>query len=89
MSMGIDGLSPAISIEQKTTSRSPRLNGGNDHEIYDFLRLLFASIGAPHCPKCGRAISRQSADQIVQRVMALTPEDRVMVMAPIVRGRKR
>jgi excinuclease ABC subunit A len=84
----IDGLSPSISIEQKTTSRSPRSTVGTITEIYDYLRLLFASIGAPHCPKCGRAISRQSADQIVQRVMALSPEDRVMVMAPIVRGRK-
>src|SRR3974390_1956029 len=85
---GIDGLSPSISIEQKTTSRSPRSTVGTITEIYDFLRLLVASIGIPHCPKCGRAISRQTADQIVQRVMALTPEDRVMVMAPIVRGRK-
>ncbi len=84
----IDGLSPAISIEQKTTSRSPRSTVGTITEIYDYLRLLYASIGAPHCPKCGRAIARQTADQIVQRVMALTPEDRVMVMAPIVRGRK-
>jgi excinuclease ABC subunit A len=84
----IDGLSPAISIEQKTTSRSPRSTVGTITEIYDYLRLLFASIGAPHCPKCGRAIARQSAEQIVQRVMALTPEDRVMVLAPIVRGRK-
>src|SRR5881275_1680592 len=84
----IDGLSPAISIEQKTTTRSPRSTVGTITEIYDYLRLLFASIGVPHCPKCGRAISRQSADQIVQRVMALTPEDRVMVLAPIVRGRK-
>src|ERR1700729_3810605 len=84
----IDGLSPAISIEQKTTSRSPRSTVGTITEIYDYLRLLFASIGVPHCPKCGRAISRQSAEQIVQRVMALTPEDRVMVLAPIVRGRK-
>jgi excinuclease ABC subunit A len=84
----IDGLSPAISIEQKTTSRSPRSTVGTITEIYDYLRLLFASIGVPHCPKCGRAISRQSADQIVQRVLALTPEDRVMVLAPIVRGRK-
>src|ERR1700724_2063981 len=85
---GIDGLSPSISIEQKTTSRSPRSTVGTITEIYDYLRLLFASIGVPHCPKCGRSISRQSADQIVQRVMALSPEDRVMVMAPIVRGRK-
>jgi excinuclease ABC subunit A len=84
----IDGLSPAISIEQKTTSRSPRSTVGTITEIYDYLRLLFASIGVPHCPKCGRAITRQSAEQIVQRVMALTPEDRVMVLAPIVRGRK-
>ena len=84
----IDGLSPSISIEQKTTSRSPRSTVGTITEIYDYLRLLFASIGVPHCPKCGRAIARQSADQIVQRVMSLTPEDRVMVLAPLVRGRK-
>jgi excinuclease ABC subunit A len=84
----IDGLSPSISIEQKTTSRSPRSTVGTITEIYDYLRLLYASIGIPHCPRCGRAISRQSAGQIVQRVMALTPEDRVMVLAPIVRGRK-
>src|SRR5262249_43685485 len=84
----IEGLSPSISIEQKTTSRSPRSTVGTITEIYDYLRLLFASIGTPHCPKCGREISRQSAAQIVQRVMALTPEDRVMVLAPIVRGRK-
>src|SRR6266851_1484733 len=79
----IDGLSPSISIEQKTTSRSPRSTVGTITEIYDYLRLLFASIGVPHCPKCGRAISRQTAAQIVQRVMALTPEDRVMVLARI------
>jgi excinuclease ABC subunit A len=84
----IDGLSPSISIEQKTTSRSPRSTVGTITEIYDYLRLLFASIGVPHCPKCGQAITRQSAEQIVQRVMALTPEDRVMILAPIVRGRK-
>jgi excinuclease ABC subunit A len=84
----IDGLSPAISIEQKTTSRSPRSTVGTITEIYDYLRLLFASIGAAHCPRCGRAIARQTADQIVQRVMSLTPGERVMVMAPIVRGRK-
>ena len=84
----IDGLSPAISIEQKTTSRSPRSTVGTITEIYDYLRLLFASIGIPHCPKCGHEISRQSSDQIVQRVMSLTPEDRVMILAPIVRGRK-
>jgi len=84
----IDGLSPSISIEQKTTSRSPRSTVGTITEIYDYLRLLFASIGSPHCPKCGRAITRQSAEQIVQRVMSLAPEDRVMILAPIVRGRK-
>ncbi len=84
----IDGLSPAISIEQKTTSRSPRSTVGTITEIYDYLRLLYSSIGLPHCPKCGNPITRQSADQIVQRVMALTPDDRVMIMAPIVRGRK-
>ena len=84
----IDGLSPSISIDQKTTSRSPRSTVGTITEIYDYLRLLFASIGVPHCPECGRAIARQSAEQIVQRVMALTPEDRVMILAPIVRGRK-
>jgi excinuclease ABC subunit A len=84
----IDGLSPSIAIEQKTTSRSPRSTVGTITEIYDYLRLLYSSIGAPHCPQCGRAISRQSADQIVQRVMDLKPGDRVMIMAPIVRGRK-
>ena len=84
----IDGLSPSISIEQKTASRSPRSTVGTITEIYDYLRLLFASIGVPHCPNCGRAISRQSAAQIVERVMALQPQDRVMVLAPVVRGRK-
>jgi excinuclease ABC subunit A len=84
----IDGLSPSISIEQKTTSRSPRSTVGTITEIYDYLRLLYSSIGVPHCPQCGRAISRQSADQIVARVMALKAEDRVMILSPIVRGRK-
>ena len=84
----IDGLSPAISIEQKTTSRSPRSTVGTITEIYDYLRLLYSSIGVPHCPNCGREISRQSAEQIVQRVMELKPDDRVMILAPIVRGRK-
>jgi excinuclease ABC subunit A len=85
---GIDGLSPSIAIEQKTTSRSPRSTVGTITEIYDYLRLLYSSVGVPHCPQCGREISRQSADQIVQRVMELRPEERVMIMAPIVRGRK-
>jgi excinuclease ABC subunit A len=84
----IDGLSPSISIEQKTTSRSPRSTVGTITEIYDYLRLLFSSVGTPHCPQCGRPISRQSADQIVHRVMGLKPEERVMVLSPIVRGRK-
>jgi len=84
----IDGLSPSISIEQKTTSRSPRSTVGTITEIYDYLRLLYSSIGVPHCPNCGKPITRQSAEQIVQRVMALAPDDRVMIMAPIVRGRK-
>jgi len=84
----IDGLSPSISIEQKTTSHSPRSTVGTITEIYDYLRLLYATVGVPHCPSCGQPISRQSADQIVARVMALKPEDRVMILAPIVRGRK-
>ena len=85
---GIDGLSPSIAIEQKTTSRSPRSTVGTITEIYDYLRLLYSSVGIPHCPQCGREISRQSAEQIVQRVMELRPQERVMIMAPIVRGRK-
>src|ERR1700750_2401310 len=84
----IDGLSPAISIEQKTTSRSPRSTVGTITEIYDYLRLLYSSIGVPHCPQCGKAISRQSADQIVARIMGMKPEERVMILSPIVRGRK-
>src|ERR1700729_610414 len=84
----IDGLSPAISIEQKTTSRSPRSTVGPITEIYDYLRLLYASVGQPHCPNCGLPISRQSADQIVERIIALAPGERVTVFAPIVRGRK-
>jgi excinuclease ABC subunit A len=84
----IDGLSPAISIEQKTTSRSPRSTVGTITEIYDYLRLLYASVGQPHCPNCGLPISRQSADQIVERILAFAPGERVTVLAPIVRGRK-
>jgi excinuclease ABC subunit A len=84
----IDGLSPAISIEQKTTSRSPRSTVGTITEIYDYLRLLYSSIGVPHCPVCGNQISRQTTEQILQHVVALKPEDRIMVMAPVVRGRK-
>jgi len=84
----IDGLSPAISIEQKTTSRSPRSTVGTITEIYDYLRVLYASIGVPHCPSCGHEISRQTTDQILEQVMALRTAERVMVLAPIVRGRK-
>ena len=84
----IEGLSPAISIEQKTTSRSPRSTVGTITEIYDYLRLLYASVGTPHCPNCGRPITRQTADQIVQRIMQLGTGERVTVMAPVVRGRK-
>src|SRR6201995_1934815 len=84
----IDGLSPAISIEQKTTSRSPRSTVGTITEIYDYLRLLYSSIGIPHCPVCGNEISRQTTEQILRHVLSLRPEDRILVMAPIVRGRK-
>src|SRR5207248_7856535 len=84
----IEGLSPAISIEQKTTSRSPRSTVGTITEIYDYLRLLYSSIGTPHCPVCGHEISIQTTEQIVRRVMELTPENRIMILAPIVRGRK-
>ncbi|HKV39790.1 MAG TPA: excinuclease ABC subunit UvrA, partial [Blastocatellia bacterium] len=84
----IEGLSPAISIEQKTTNRSPRSTVGTVTEIYDYLRLLFSSVGQPHCQNCGRPISRQSVDQIVQQVAALPEGERVMILAPIVRGRK-
>ena len=84
----IEGLSPAISIEQKTTSRSPRSTVGTITEIYDYLRLLYASVGTPHCPSCGRPIARQTAEQIVQRILQLGTGERVTVMAPMVRGRK-
>ncbi|HEU5131419.1 MAG TPA: hypothetical protein VFT26_04915, partial [Pyrinomonadaceae bacterium] len=84
----VDGLSPAISIEQKTVSRSPRSTVGTVTEIYDYMRLLFSSVGVPHCHICGAAITRQSVDQIVQNVLALPEGERVMVLAPIVRGRK-
>jgi excinuclease ABC subunit A len=84
----IEGLSPAISIEQKTTNRSPRSTVGTITEIYDYLRLLYASVGVPHCPNCGLAISRQSLEQITDRVLALAPGERVTIFAPVVRGRK-
>jgi excinuclease ABC subunit A len=84
----VDGLSPAISIEQKTTSRSPRSTVGTVTEIYDYLRLLFSSIGQPHCHICGVPITRQSVEQIVQSVLSLPEGERVMILAPVVRGRK-
>jgi excinuclease ABC subunit A len=84
----VDGLSPAISIEQKTVSRSPRSTVGTVTEVYDYLRLLFSSIGQPHCHNCGAAITRQSVEQIVSGVLALPEGERVMVLAPVVRGRK-
>ncbi len=84
----VEGLSPAISIEQNTASRSPRSTVGTVTEIYDYLRLLFATIGVPYCPNCRNPISRQSVQQIVDRVMDLRGSDRVMILAPVVRGRK-
>jgi len=84
----IEGLSPAISIEQKTASRSPRSTVGTVTEIYDYLRLLFSSVGIPHCYNCGKPISKQTPDQIVRHVKALPEGERVMILAPIVRGRK-
>src|SRR5947207_3516340 len=84
----VEGLSPAISIEQKTVARSPRSTIGTVTEIYDYLRLLFSSIGQPHCHRCGAAITRQSVEQILQSVLALPEGERVMILAPIVRGRK-
>ena len=84
----VEGLSPAISIEQKTVSRSPRSTVGTVTEIYDYLRLLFSSIGMPHCHQCGAAITRQSQEQIVSGILQLPEGERVMILAPIVRGRK-
>ena len=84
----IDGLSPAISIDQKTTSRNPRSTVGTVTEIYDYLRLLWARVGVPHCPKCGKEISRQTIDQIVDRVEALGEGTKFIVLSPVVRGKK-
>ncbi|HXJ15821.1 MAG TPA: excinuclease ABC subunit UvrA [Candidatus Polarisedimenticolia bacterium] len=84
----VEGLSPSIAIEQKTTTRSPRSTVGTITEIYDYLRVVFSAIGTPHCPKCGKPITRQSTEQIVQAVLALKPEERIMILAPVVRGRK-
>ena len=84
----IEGLSPAISIDQKTTSRNPRSTVGTVTEIYDYFRLLFARIGIPHCPKCGREIRRQTVDEICDRIMAMPEGSKILVNAPVVRGRK-
>lgn len=84
----IDGLSPAISIDQKTTSKNPRSTVGTVTEIYDYMRLLWARIGIPHCPKCGKEIHQQSIDQIVDQIMALPEGSRIQILAPVVRARK-
>ena len=84
----IEGLSPAISIDQKTTSHNPRSTVGTVTEIYDYLRLLFARIGTPHCPQCGREIRRQTVDEITDQVLAMPEGSKIMVCAPVVRGRK-
>ena len=84
----IDGLSPAISIDQKTTSRNPRSTVGTVTEIYDYLRLLWARVGVPHCPKCGKVIRQQSIDQIVDQVLSLPEGSRIQILAPVIRGKK-
>ena len=84
----IEGLPPAISIDQKTTNRNPRSTVGTVTEVYDYLRLLYARIGIPHCPRCGREISRQSVDQMVDQILQLPEKSRIQLLAPVVRGRK-
>ena len=84
----IEGLSPSISIDQKTTSKNPRSTVGTVTEIYDYLRLLYARIGVPHCPICGKEIRQQTTDQIIDRIMTLPEGERFMVLAPVVRGKK-
>ena len=84
----IDGLSPAISIDQKTTSKNPRSTVGTVTEIYDYLRLLWARVGIPHCPKCGKEIQRQSIDQIVDRIEAMGEGTRFIILSPVIRGKK-
>ena len=84
----IDGLSPAISIDQKSTNRNPRSTVGTVTEIYDYFRLLYARIGIPHCPNCGKEIARQTVDQMVDRIMELPERTRIQILAPVVRGRK-
>ncbi len=84
----IEGLSPAISIDQKTTSKNPRSTVGTITEIYDYFRLLYARVGVPHCPKCGKEVSQQTIDQITDRVMKLDEGTRIVIMAPVIRGKK-
>src|SRR3989442_1317392 len=84
----IEGLSPAISIDQKSTSRNPRSTVGTITEVYDYLRVLFARVGRPHCPNCGRPVGRQTPEQIVDQIMELPEGTRFQVLAPVVRGRK-
>mgnify|MGYP005946303621 CR=1 FL=1 len=84
----IEGLSPAISIDQKSTNRNPRSTVGTVTEIYDYFRLLYARVGIPHCPKCGREIKKQTVDQMVDEIMKLPERTKFMVLAPVVRGRK-
>ena len=84
----IEGLSPAISIDQKTTSKNPRSTVGTVTEIYDYLRLLWARVGTPHCPICGKEIQQQTIDQIIDQVMALPEATRIQVLAPVIRGKK-
>ena len=84
----IEGLSPAISIDQKTTSKNPRSTVGTVTEIYDYMRLLWARVGVPHCPRCGKEIRQQTIDQIIDQIMALGDGTRLQIMAPVIRGRK-
>ena len=84
----IEGLSPAISIDQKTTSRNPRSTVGTVTEIHDYLRLLYARAGVPHCPECGKEIAQQTVDQIVDQVLKLPERTRILILAPLVRARK-
>ena len=84
----IEGLSPAISIDQKSTNHNPRSTVGTVTEIYDYFRLLYARVGIPHCPKCGREIAKQTVDQMVDQIMSLPERTRIQLLAPVVRGRK-
>ena len=88
MSRSIEGLSPAISIDQKSTNRNPRSTVGTVTEIYDYFRLLYARIGMPHCPKCGKEIKKQTVDQMVDQIMELPERTKIQLLAPVVRGRK-